>query len=424
MAKFVQPQINPFQVPQVIGNSTINSKYLFNNYDIQFTPEWWRRAVNNAIQYSNLTYLDELYSWCVQSSPFLLSQMDKRLRPLSKRNFAFAIDGKVNKKLTKKLIDESWWFKPLLREMCLSLFYGVRCVSVDVENKRVESMPLRNLDIFNKALRNMTYEYYNVVYIKDWDNMFWFEPSSDQDFRLGLLQPISRQMISIVETYNNWLVLGKRYGFPTVIYGYMANNSEAKGIAEELARNLDPTVSAIVPFRDDSVNGGKSKYQVEVTPIQSQSYPDAFRVYKELISNAEGEIMQLITGGTLMGATEKNTNSEQLAQIHLDMYNDILNADLEWVLTVFNSKENLSKLARLFKIPELERAELVEIPDTTISVEKFVKIGDTLAKQGMRFKPEVLAKVGMSADDIDTGKNNSSWLAKALKPKEKPAEEE
>lgn len=37
--------------------------------------------------------------------------------------------------------------------------------------------------------------------------------------------------------------------------------------------------------------------------------------------------MQLVTGGTLLGATEKNTNSEQLASIHMELYQDIIADD-------------------------------------------------------------------------------------------------
>lgn len=129
----------------------------------------------------------------------------------------------------------------------------------------------------------------------------------------------------------------------------MANNEDAKDIAVSLAQELDPMTIPVVPFRNEYANGGKSLYQVEVNPINTQSYADAFRVFKEYISEYRSEIMQLVTGGTLLGATEKNTNSEELAQIHMNMYHDILDDDTESCLAMFNMPAALSKLARIFK---------------------------------------------------------------------------
>ena len=158
----------------------------------------------------------------------------------------------------------------------------------------------------------------NVVNVDEYDNIFFFRPETDQDFGMGLLQPISRAMIGIVEAYNNWSILGKRFSYPTMVIGFDNNNTIAQQFASELARKGDIMETPIIPFFYDSATGGKSKYMVEVNPVQTQSYPDAFRVFKEYISEYRSEIMQLVTGGTLLGATEKNTNSAQLASIHME----------------------------------------------------------------------------------------------------------
>ena len=100
MAKFHFPKINPYQVPQQIGTGNIESRYLFNNYRREWTPALWRRAVDMAIQYSDMSLLDTLYSWCMQSSPFLVSQINKRLIPIYKRNFVFGRNGRENSRLT------------------------------------------------------------------------------------------------------------------------------------------------------------------------------------------------------------------------------------------------------------------------------------------------------------------------------------
>lgn len=409
-AKFHSPAINPFTVPQVVGKGNIKSKYLFNNYYVEFTVSYWRNAIDNALNYSNLTYLDVIYSWCIQSSPFLVSQINKRLIPLKKRDFAFSINGKIDKSMTEKYVKNSKWFRPFMRELLLSGFYGVREFCID-RDESVISYPLRNIDIFNRGLRNMTYEYNSIINADDYDNLFYFQPETDQDFKLGMLQPISRAMIGIVEMYNDWSALAKRYSFPMTTIGYMANNEDAKNIALELAAEMDPMTMPVVPFRNEYANGGKNLYQVEINPVNTQSYADAFRVYKECISEYRSEIMQLVTGGTLLGATEKNTNSEKLAQIHMNMYNDMLDNDCIGALELFNDEKIRGKLVRIFKDNRFLDARLVEIPNEDISLDIFERTGDVLAKQGMRFKPEVLRKVGMSENDVDTKINNSSWVS-------------
>lgn len=399
MAKFHQPQINPFNVPQQVGVGNIVSNYLFNNYGVELTPAKWRQAVDAALQYSDLSLLDMVYSYCVQSSPFLVSQINKRLVPMDKRNFAFSVGGKIDEDLTNTLV-QSWWFRGFMRYIVLSRFYGVKEFSIDAKKRVMTDFPLRNIDIFNEGLRFGTYQYQEIINAKDYDNLFYFQPESDQDFKLGLLQPISKMMIQMLDTYTNWSLLGKRYSFPLTTIGYNANSAEAKTQARIVAQNLDMMSIPIIPFRSEYGNAGRSIYSIEVNPIQTQTNSDAFRVMKELISESRSEIMQLITGGTLLGATEKNTNSENLADIHLTLYNDILAGDVRLALQMFNREENLEKLAKLFGISRLTKAKLVEIPDTRVSQRLFVEVGDMMAKQGLKYTNDAFEKVGLNKEDI------------------------
>lgn len=63
-------------------------------------------------------------------------------------------------------------------------------------------------------------------------------------------------------------------------------------------------------------------YNVEIKTDMTNAAPEAFRTFKENIMNRYSEIMQLVTGGTLLGSTEKNTNSENLVEAHLQLYED------------------------------------------------------------------------------------------------------
>lgn len=409
MAQFHTPAIQPYNVFRPHGTQNLKSRYIPNNYYVEFTTSWWRQAIDNAINYSDLTWIDTLYSWCNESSPFLVSQINKRLVPISKTKFAITnADGTVDEELTAMLTRTKWW-KKLIRARVLSKFYGVKVVGIDVVNDVLVDYPMRNIDMVNRAVRNMTYGIENVAYVKDYDNLFYMQPETDQDFKMGMLQPISRAMIGIVEAYNNWSVTGAAYSYPKMVVGYIDGNAECKNTAMDIADTINqPAAVAVVPFKQ-SLDDKQNVYQVEVSPIQTQMYPNAFEVFKEYIDSYRSEIMQLVTGGTLLGATEKNTNSEQLAQIHMGLYEDICDDDKRDVLNFFNEEGALIKLSRLLGIPELAEKSVVEVPDTSITVDKFERIGRVLSSMGLQYSDSAMVKVGMEGSDINHQVRNQNW---------------
>ena len=407
MATFNTPRTQPYNAFREIGTRNLKSKYIPNDYYIEFTPSWWRMAIDNAINYSDLTYVDTLYSWCVESSPFLVSQINKRLIPASKTSWAFELDGRIDPELTEMLTSPKW-FRKLVRARLLSKFYGVKVVGIDVVTDTLVDYPMRNIDIVNQAIRQQTYGIEEVAPVKNYDNLFFMQPDTDQDFKMGMLQPISRAMIGIVEAYNNWSVTSATYSYPRTTVGYMEGNKEVKQRASEIANDLDPLSTPLLPFKQN-LEGKENVYQIEINPVQTQMYPDAFRVFKEYIESYRSEIMQLVTGGTLLGATEKNTNSEQLASIHMGLYEDICDDDKRDIINFFNKEGVLQKLARLLDMPEIARAKMVEVPDTTITLDKFERVGKVLASQGIAFRPEVLSKVGLEPADVNTAVRNNNW---------------
>lgn len=400
--KFHPPKTNPYSVPQQWPNGevqgVVKSKYLYNNYYVEFTPAWWRSAIDRALQFSDLTYLDTIYSWCLESSPFLVSLLNKRLLPAQKMTIAVERDGKVWESLTKSL-NETKWFKEMVSAMIMSVFQGVTVASIDVKNDRTVQYPIRNVDIINRALREMTYQYNSVVSIRDYDNMFYFAPRTEESLKLGLLQQISRVMISMIKAGNDWAAANEQYAYPTVVMEYANNSDEAKRVAFEYAQGRAPGTYPVTSFTPNLRDGAQPIPDLRITPVNTQMYPESFRSYKEIMDKYEGYIMQLVLGGTLLGSTEKNTNSEQLADIHLGMYEDILDSDRRMILGMFNERENLEKFSRLFGI-DMTGCRFVELPDTSVSLRAFKIAGEVAAKQKLRFKPEAFEKIGFEAKDF------------------------
>lgn len=414
MTRFHQPSIDPIQVPYEVGISGIESKYLPNYYDYRFTPQFWRIAYNKAMNYSDMSYLDTLYSWVVQSSPFLVSQMDKRVTPIMNRIFVIRnSDGSIDDKATK-LICETKWFRFLIRSFIMSKFYGIRVPQIDIEKDRVADFPLRNIDIKNRAVRSMTFDYDRIASIDDYDNTFYIQPYDDQDFQFGMLLQISRAMIDIQQAYMNWNIFATRSSYPRTTLGYQAGNEKSKTMAENLARVLDnPTAVLISPYEASRYQKGERMYSVEMKSDMINAAPEAFRTFKENIMSRWSEIMQLITGGTLLGATEKNTNSEHLVEAHLKMYEDKKKEDLIDCLYVCRNVF-MPKLRKLIQNVDLEGKYIDVMPDKTIGMEEFKNISDAASKQGIRLSTSFFERIGLDKTDFNTKIRSKSWVSSAV----------
>jgi hypothetical protein len=366
------------------------------------------------MNYSDMTYLDTLYSWVVQSSPFVVSQMDKRIVPLMNHEFVIRnADGTVDDEATGRICTTKW-FKFLVRSYGMSLFYGIRVPQIDIENDRVADFPLRNIDIKNRAVRSMTYDYDQVADIDEYANTFFIQPYDEQDFMFGMLLQISRAMIDIQQSYMNWSIFATRSSYPRTTLGYQAGNETSKNLAQSLARQLDnPTAILISPYESNKYNKGERMYNVEMKSDMINAAPEAFRTFKENIMSRFSEIMQLVTGGTLLGSTEKNTNSENLVEAHLQLYEDKKKEDISGCLTAFRTIY-MPKLRRLISNVDLSDKYVDIIPDKTISMEKFKVITDAASKQGIRLSRSFFERVGLDKSDFNPKVQNKSWYSSAM----------
>lgn len=408
------PRVDPYDVYRPQGTTNVKSRFLPNDYFyIDYTPFWWRTAMDQAINYSDLSMVDALYGWCVQSSAFLRSQIDKRLDPMMVRQFRFVdpITRIENEEFTRE-ITSTKWFKQLRRARLLSQFYGIKVVGIDRATGSVIDYPMRNIDIVNHGIRYETYNITEIAYIDDYDNIFYMQPETDQDFMLGLLQPISRAMIGYIDAYNNWAVTGKSYSYPKMSVVYNSASAGMEDKAREVGANLDdPTSTAILPGRFN-IDDKELHAEIDLKPIQSQMYPNAHEVFRQLIDSWKQEVMQLVTGGTLLGATEKNTNSEQLARIHVRLYQNILAKDVSEYVDWANSIEVRTKLSNLFNDRRFMDYDLEEIPDRSIDIYDAEKQVKAMSQVGVQPTVEYWKKLGLEEQDINMDVVNGNWQPK------------
>ena len=238
------------------------------NYRFELTMETWWSAVQRARVYSDFTGLDALFSYLLKSSTLIRSAVDKRLRPLKSRTFGVIVDGKEDKRLTK-LIKNSPFVRELIYQRGLANFTFARVVGVN-KDFSTYVYPLRNLDIVNKAVRRMTYEIQDPIYVKSHVNLFWMQTSYNSEDTLGLLEPVARDYINMCNAQNNWQKIVEAAENDTVIEGKITEVVKGGVVAYALSnRVFIPASQTMVPRNGNlaSIVGTVQKFKIiEVNP--------------------------------------------------------------------------------------------------------------------------------------------------------------
>ena len=121
-----------------------------------------------------------------------------------------------------------------------------------------------------------------------------------------------------------------------------------------------------------------------------------------------GSIMQLILGSSLLGMSEKNTNSERLVRAHLKLFRDITEADAIDVQDWFNIPEVRTKLAYLFNEPALEKARFEVKPSNYIDIGDIEAYTKMLKDLTLLPTEGFIEKTGLSVEDVTGYENNKN----------------
>ena len=396
---------NPYNIMNFHGIPGARIQALPQNYHFELTMETWWSAVQRARVYSDFTGLDALFSYLLKSSTLIRSAVDKRLRPLKSRTFGVMVDGKEDERLTK-LIKNSPFVRELIYQRGLANFTFARVVGVN-KDFSTYVYPLRNLDIVNKAVRRMTYEIQDPIYVKSHVNLFWMQTSYNSEDTLGLLEPVARDYINMCNAQNNWQTASQFLAYQQMMM-YFENGDEEMQKAAELGAKQVGLGQVIISGKSTDETTGKVVKDLELENVYGGASADTFRIFKENIEQLRGSIMQLILGSSLLGMSEKNTNSERLVRAHLKLFRDITEADAIDVQDWFNIPEVRTKLAYLFNEPALEKARFEVKPSN------YIDIGDIEAytkmlKDLMLLPTEgFIEKTGLSVADVTGYENNKN----------------
>lgn len=389
--------INPYNVARRQGVAGAKTIALPQNYQFELDMATWWSAVQRARLYSDFTGLDALYSYCMKSSTIIRSAIDKRLRSLKARTFGVYINGKEDERLTEVLKDSSL-MRQLIYQKGLSNFMYARVVGVDHDN-RCYIYPLRNLDVVNKAVKGETFDVEGKWKVARHVNLFWMQTSYDSEDCLGLLEPIARDYINMVTSQNNWQTASQYNAFQQMMLYYENGDEKMEQVATEAAANVG-LGQVIVSGKSTDPDTKLVTKELELENAYGNGAADMFRIFKENIEQLRASIMQLVIGSSLLGMSDKNTNSERLVRAHLKMFRDICEDDALDAQDWLNETEVRTKLAYLLNEPALANATFKVKPANYIDigdVETFTKMMKDL---GIYPTDSFIEKVGLSKDDV------------------------
>lgn len=388
---------NPYNILNYEGVAGARIQALPQNYRFALDMDTWWSAVIRAREYSDFTGLDALYSYVLKSSTIVRSAVDKRLRPLKSRTFGVYINGKENKRLTEKVKDSAF-VRELIYQRGLANFTFARVVGVD-KNGETFVYPLRNLDIVNKAVRKQTYDIQDIFYVKNHVNLFWMQTSYKSEDTLGLLEPVSRDVINMFNAQNDWQTASQFNAYQQMVMYYEDGDEKMLNAAKQAASQVGLGTVIVAGKTTDEVSG-KVQKNLELENVYGSSTADTFRTFKENIEQLRASIMQLILGSSLLGMSDKNTNSERLVRAHLKLFRDITEADAIDVQDWFNQAEVKKKLAYLLDEPEIANCTFRVKPSNYIDIGDVDVYTKMLKELALAPTEEFIEKIGLSKNDV------------------------
>lgn len=394
---------NPYNILNYFGATGANIQALPQNYAFELTMATWWSAVQRARLYSDYVGLDALYSYVMKSSTIIRSAIDKRLRPLRSRTFAVYVNGKERTDLTDKLAN-SPAMRDLIYQRGLANFTYARVIGVD-RNGETFIYPLRNLDTVNRAVRKMTYDIQDVFLVKNHVNLFWMQTSYKSEDTLGLLEPICRDYINLMNAQNNWQTASQYQAYQQSVMYYENGDEKMQQAAEQSAAQIGLGTVIISGKSTDEISGKVVK-DLELENVGTGTAADTFRIFKENIEQLRGSIMQLVLGSSLLGMSEKNTNSERLVRAHLKLFRDIQESDAIDVQDWLNLRENKIKLAYIFDEPDIENCTFKVKPLNYIDIGDVEAYVNMIKELGLEATRDFILKTGLDPDDV-TGYENA-----------------
>lgn len=304
-----------------ISNQIIERTVTNTRKDIQD----WRRseAIALNVESRKLWPLQLLFKNILKDTTLTSQVENRRLKVLSAPFVLQDANGNELEDLTRSLQNAKWvnQINNAIFERKL-FFHSLIEVLKDGDKISVNLIPRENVDPFN----GVVYPDYMGVQTIDYRNSedynkrifeFW-----DKNDDLGLLNKAVPHVLMKRFTQSCWSELAEIYGIPPRVMKTNTHDPSMRAKGEQMLRDMGAAAWMLIDTTED--------FQF------AQGVQTNGDVYKNLLDFCNAELRLLITGVQL-GQDSKN-GSRSKEEVALDMFNDLITADLSEIEEEWNSK--------------------------------------------------------------------------------------
>lgn len=336
--------------------------------------DWQNARTSRRDPFNPITYpIQQLYKDAMLDNHLQGAIENRILRVINKEIVLKAPDGTVDDE--RSLYVQKRWFRQVIRRAMESKFFGCSmffiCDYSAGDIRGIKDIPRENI-IPEKGL--LLKEAFNpsgtaIPYYEFPNHLIYIQLGADA---FGILERIAPLTIYKRHSWASWDEFEQIFGVPIRIAKTMINTEKHKN---DLRNWLEQMGTANYMITDKQTD-------IEIKENQKS---DAHNVFSQKIALINKEISKGIVGQTM---TMDDGSSQSQAQVHLQIYQEITDADImdvqDWISDSF-----LPVMRNLgYDIPEGYYVELVE--KTNIKPEEKIKIDKELMMNGWNLTKEYI----------------------------------
>ncbi len=357
--------------------------------------DWLQARENRRDPFNAITYpIQQLYKDAMLDNHLQGAIENRILRVLNKDFVLKDNEGNIDRNRSNQI--QIRWFRHIIRKALESKFYGYSLIYVNDLNfptRQVIDLPRENvMPERGKLVKNAFNPQSESIDYKDFPNYFLYIQLNADSY--GILERIAPLTIFKRHSWASWDELEQIFGVPIRIARTMINTQKHK---DDLQMWLETMGSASYAIFDK---------QTEIE-IKENNHADVFNIFYMKIQAVNKEISKGIVGQTM---TMDDGASQSQAEVHMQIYNEIISADIQdiqdWVT------DDLFPVLRAhgFDIPEGYYMSVAE-KDVMKPSDK-IAIDAILLQNGFNIKPDYIEQFyGTPLDEAEPRSNNKTPAA-------------
>jgi hypothetical protein len=402
-----KPGVSPFMIPKQVGLNII-SKHFPDNYYVDWSPESWRQACDQAQKQGLPVSYSALANWAFEASTFIQSLFVELGDGILKIpcNLIDPKTGNVDELWTEEICNKRW-VKDLRKEIAWSRLWGFEGINMDPLNNRIYKYPMSQLDPINRMLRYDTYNYNDGLYFDKTPNLLFLQPSTSYEAFLGWMQPITRAFILMNQNSMNWVQAGRRLTFPLLTIGYPAASTNIndeytlenpfKAEAENYISNVDPSKALAYPYTRDREGNIQKAFELDIKETSAKQ--NIHKIYQEFNTDEKNSIRELVFGGTLTSDAGK-FGTKGLGDVHEGKYDTAIRARSDEVLDILNDETDFLWKIKKFYTNFPDNLRFSSNESKSYGIDEVKLLSDSMSEMGLQLTPKFFIKYGLDEEDI------------------------